>query len=196
MPAKLSIRMVPGPLWGKNLRKILPKSQWQKLRKQVIAERGLTCQTCGKIEVESKRIFAHEEWDYELTCLPAVAHLKGLVLSCWHCHAVEHFGATGNMVLSGELTQRAIEDTIDHFCRVNCADREAFHAHHREAKAEWIRLSRLEWVVDWGPFASLVVQRRRQAKTVNEDEDEDKDEDEVEDMALYEWPYFHSGEPL
>lgn len=134
MSDKLLIRMVPGPLWGRNLRKSLPKSQWQKLRKQVIAERGLKCQMCGKIETESKRVFAHEDWDYQSTYSPAVAHLKQLLLSCWHCHAVEHFGATGNMVMSGELTQRAIEDTIDHFCRVNGADREAFYAHHKELR--------------------------------------------------------------
>lgn len=147
-----SVRMVPRPLWGMNLRHKIPKSRWGKIRLGLIQERGLRCQTCGKTETESKHIFAHEEWQYETTCSPAVAHLKGLTLSCWHCHAVEHFGATGNMVLSGELTPRAIEDTIEHFCRVNQVDRDAFRRHGAEARAEWTRLNKLEWVIDWGPF--------------------------------------------
>lgn len=53
-----------------------------------------------------------------------------------------------------------------------------------------MRLSKLEWVVDWGPFASLVAQPRR-SKIVK-----DEDEDGEEDMTLYEWPYLHSDELL
>ena len=148
---------MPRPLWGVNLRRLLPKSQWQKMRQELIRERGLHCQTCDTIETESKRIFAHEEWEYETTYSPAVAHLKRLVLSCWHCHAVEHFGATGNMVLSGELTPKAIEHTIEHFCRVNRVQRDAFDAHRLEARAEWLLRSKLEWIVDWGAFSALVA---------------------------------------
>lgn len=149
--------MVPGPLWGGNLRKMLPKSRWTKIRQGLVAERGLTCQTCGKVETESRRIFAHEEWEYETGCVPAIAHLVGLKLSCWHCHSVEHFGATSNMVLSGELTERAIEDTIEHFCKLNGVGRVEFDAHHARAKSEWLRLSELTWEVDWGVFAPLVA---------------------------------------
>ena len=158
MPYKPSIRMVPGPLWGMNLRRLLPKSRWNKIRQGLIAERGLKCETCGKVENESSRIYAHEEWDYETKRSSGIARLVGLKLSCWHCHAVEHFGATGNMVLSGELSRRAVEDTIEHFCRLNGVDRQTFQAHLAEAKAEWMRLSQLKWTVDWGRFASLVTE--------------------------------------
>jgi hypothetical protein len=156
MPYKPAIRMVPLPLWRKNLRHMIPKSRWQKIRQSLLQERGLQCQTCGKAETEGKRIFAHEEWEYETTRSPAIAHLKGLALSCWHCHAVEHFGATGNMVGSGELSPQAIVDTIEHFCRVNRVGRDAFDAHGAEARAEWNRLSKLEWTVDWGAFTALI----------------------------------------
>src|ERR1700738_4583185 len=131
MSYKPAIRMVPYPLWGMNLHRMLPKSRWNKIRQELIAERGLKCQTCGKVETESKRIFAHEEWEYETKCAPATARLAGLKLSCWHCHAVEHFGGTGNMVASGEL-DRAIKDTIEHFCRLNQVGPEEFNAHLAE----------------------------------------------------------------
>lgn len=195
MSYKPSICMVPAPLWGMNLRGRLPKSRWRKIRQGLIQERGLRCQTCGKTETESKHIFAHEEWEYVTTSSPAVAHLKALVLSCWHCHAVEHFGATQNMVLSGELTAQAIEDTIEHFCRLNQVGRDAFDVHRAEARAGWIGLSKLEWIVDWGSFGSLVAEvdqkRRQRRERLEEEWAEDN-----EDTALYEWPYLHSDELL
>lgn len=175
-----------------NLRRgrVIPKSRWQKIRQGLIKEHGLHCQTCGKTETESKRIFAHEEWEYVTTSSPALARLVGLKLSCWHCHAVEHFGATINMVIaSGELTERAIQDTIDHFCRLNQVGRDEFNVHFAEAKAEWMRLSKLKWKVDWGTFAPIIAdaeQKRRERP--NEESDED--------TALYEWPYLHTGEPM
>jgi hypothetical protein len=178
-----------------NLRRLLPKSRWQKIRIGLIKESGLRCQTCSSTETESKRIFAHEEWEYETACSPAVAHLRGLVLSCWHCHAVEHFGATGNMVLSGEVTAQAIEDTIEHFCRVNQVGREAFDVHRAEARAKWTRLSKLEWTVDWGSFGALVAETDRKRRERQERLEEEWAE-ENEDVTLYEWPYLHSGEPL
>jgi len=139
-----------------NLRRVLPKSRWTKIRQGLIAERGLQCQTCGKEETESKRIFAHEDWEYEETRSTGVARLVGLKLSCWHCHAVEHLGATGNMVLSGELTRQAIEDTIGHFCRINHVERNAFNSHSAKARAEWTRRNKLKWTIDWGAFGELI----------------------------------------
>jgi hypothetical protein len=99
------------------------------------------------------------------------------------------------MVLSGELTPQAIEDTIEHFCRVNQVGRDAFEAHCVEARAEWTQLSKLEWTVDWGAFAALVTAAYEKRRAKLERLEEEWAEDH-EDQALYEWPYFHSGEPL
>jgi hypothetical protein len=140
-----------------NLRHVLPKSRWTKLRQQLIGDRGLQCQTCGIDETATSRIFVHEDWEYDTTRSPAVASLIGLKLSCWHCHAVAHFGATTNMALSGELDDRAIREAVDHFCRLNGVGRDVFDAHLEEAKAEWQQLSELEWQVDWRDFGYLVA---------------------------------------
>lgn len=159
--------MVPGPLWRINLRHVLPRSQWRKLRTDLIAERGLTCEVCGTAETEGKRIFVHEEWEYATDLKPAIAHLVGLKLSCWHCHAVEHFGATDAMAATGELGEQAVEGAIAHFCRVNGVKRDTFQAHLAQARAEWTRLSRLKWKVDWGRFAGRVaaIEAKRRTKT-------------------------------
>ena len=150
---------MPAPLWGVNLRAVLTKTEWRKLREGLIAERGLRCETCGRLEQEGKDIAAHEEWDYDTSNTPAVARLTGIKLSCWHCHAVEHFGATKSMAASGELGAYAVEDTIEHFCRLNGVGRVEFEAHHEDAFAEWSTLNGLQWTMDWGAFASRVAER-------------------------------------
>jgi hypothetical protein len=48
--------------------------------KGLIAEHGLKCQTCGKVETETSRIYAHEEWEYETKRSSGVARLVGLKL--------------------------------------------------------------------------------------------------------------------
>jgi hypothetical protein len=154
-----AVSLIPRPLWQANLRKILTRTQWKKIRSEALEKRGCRCETCGKEEPESKRISAHEEWDYDTSKSPAVAKLTGIKLSCWHCHAVEHFGAVISMTQNGELGEKAIEDTIAHFCRLNSVNRETFEAHALDALDRYGELSKLKWRVDWGPFASLVESR-------------------------------------
>jgi hypothetical protein len=184
-----------GPLWGANLRRALGKYRWGKLRRVTLQQRGLRCETCGKTETETKRIFVHEEWVYETDTDPAVARLVGLKLGCWFCHMVERFGAVTNMVRSGELFARAIDDVITHFCRLNQVERAVFDVHLADAKAEWFRLSRLNWRVDLGEFepAAMEAQRKRQEWRDRRDKEI---AEEYEDTALYEWPYLHTGEPI
>jgi hypothetical protein len=154
--------MIPTPLWGINLRKILTEWQWRKLRQQIISSFGLTCQLCEKQEIISKDICAHEEWEYEIQCSPAMAHLKGIGLCCRYCHAIEHFGRTRMMVLSGRIPVEIFEATVDHFCRVNGVTRDVFWAHVGEVNATWEELNKLNWVVDWGPFEQMVSALPRQ----------------------------------
>ena len=151
------ISPVPLPLWGANLRKIMKQSEWKKLRKNLIEERGMKCETCGKAIEKSGGIKAHEDWVYDISKSPAVAHLTKITLSCWHCHSIEHFGATKNMVASGELSQQAIDDTIAHFCELNKSTVTEFHQHHDEIFERWGKMNKLEWVVDWGPFGDWVA---------------------------------------
>lgn len=194
MPYRLAIRMVPRSLWCVNLRKgrFIPKSRWEKIKGKAFDQRGLTCQTCGKVETERKRLNVHEEWEYLTDRQPALARLTGLKISCWHCHMLEHFGALENMVRTGELTQRAIDETVENFCRVNKVGRDQFNAHLANAKAEWMRLNRLKWEIDWDEYAAVVketAQKREQRRQQREEESDEEDEDQ----ALYQWPYLHSG---
>jgi hypothetical protein len=158
-----SINLVPKPLHFRNLRKILTQTQWDKIRKPLIAEHGNKCQVCKE---DVKQVYAHEEWEYDTAPTPAVSRFAGITLSCWHCHAVEHFLNTGLLVRSGSLTQQALDDTVAHFCRLNGVGPKEFEAHLAEAYAKWENLSALEWVIDWGPYAAMVAEReaKRAAK--------------------------------
>jgi hypothetical protein len=148
---------IPFPLWGQNLRKIMKQGEWKTIRKSLIEERGLTCETCGKVIEKSRDIKTHEDWVYDISKNPAVAHLTKLILSCWHCHAIEHFGATKNMVASGLLSQRAIDETISHFCNLNKATPEEFRKHHDDVFEIWSQMNELNWIIDWGPFSDWVA---------------------------------------
>ena len=60
---KLQIQLIPKPLSKRNLRSSegLGKERWEKLRRQLIKERGACCEICG---ATGQRLDAHEVWDY------------------------------------------------------------------------------------------------------------------------------------
>ena len=60
--------------------------------------------------------------------------------------------------LSGTLT-RAVPDTIKHYCNVNGVTRPTWKRDKVRAFAEWRRLSRLEWELDWGEYAPMLLAR-------------------------------------
>lgn len=150
------IEMVPMSLWGANMRALTTQTEWRKLRLALLDRQGVTCATCGKEETLPRRVYAHEEWEYDETTEPATARIVGVSLVCWHCHAVEHWGCTNAIATEHNLT-RAIEDTIAHFCRLNGATEDAFKAHAALAQQTWRRRSKRKWRVDYGIFTEWTV---------------------------------------
>lgn len=130
---KLNFELVPDSCWYSNLRSLLTKEQWDAVRKKVYARAGGKCMLCG---APSKRLEAHEQWEYdEKNC---VQRLKDIIAVCPACHAVIHIGRTQ---LKGD--ERAAEE---HFMKVNnCSYAEyraalgaANEAHRRRNKVpEW-----------------------------------------------------------
>lgn len=70
-PLKLTVDLVPHTQWYKNLRLQVPRSVWDKLRKEVYAQAGFKCQICGTED----KLNCHEIWEYEEK--NRVQHLKG-----------------------------------------------------------------------------------------------------------------------
>ena len=151
-----AINLVPLPLHFRNLRELMTQGDWKKVRSDLIAERGVVCEICGKVETAPPRIYAHEDWEYDVSTDPAVARLNGFQLVCWHCHACEHFEHTK---ILGKTLLRAVPDTIAHFCRLNEVDETAFLEHEREAQEIYHARNKLRWTIDWGPYSEWIAER-------------------------------------
>ena len=92
---RLTIELVPVGTWGSNLRSLLTKSQWDKLRHYAYAQAGGVCEICGDKGTNQGRkhdLEAHEIWEYD-----DVSHtqkLLGVIALCPRCHQVKHMGRT------------------------------------------------------------------------------------------------------
>ena len=96
---KLTIELVPATSWYANLRKLIPKADWDKLRRQVYARYGHRCGVCG---ASNTRLNCHEIWKYEQR--KRIQRLLGFIALCDLCHHVKHIGLAGILArFSGRL---------------------------------------------------------------------------------------------
>lgn len=157
MSYRLSIHLVPHPLWHRNCRYLMSKYEWQKFRKSLLAERSLICSICSYVAPLPRNIFVHEDWHYEFGGSGAVAHLKGFNLVCWDCHSTEHWGSTERQVANGKFPPDTETRLIKHWARVNGASEADFKYHKQQAFDEYGSLSDYrEWLIDWGPMQEWV----------------------------------------
>lgn len=144
---KLEVDPVPSTSWGVSLYRKMPRSQWDKLRKQVHERNGSKCQTCGS----PQKLHCHELWEFDDKS--GVQKLTGLGTICNMCHHVAHFPRSMQLADAGQLDIKAV---IAHFLKVNNCDMETLSKHLDEAQAVWVQRSKRKWRVDFGEFASLV----------------------------------------
>jgi len=150
---KLAISMVPPLLWGQNLRNRLPRSRWNKLRKEVFAAQP-NCSICGAV-VDGADRHAHEEWQYEIGRGRKIgtAVLVRIRTICRLCHFVEHPGLANILIAQGHVPQDFRETIERHFCSINACSREAFHRHLVDADALFKkRIAVGQWKIDFGPY--------------------------------------------
>ncbi len=144
---RLEIELVPGPLWRKNLRTVIPRREWERLRGEAIQAAGNRCEICGF----QGQLFGHERWDYNDARF--VATLRGLHMLCGLCNLVKHFGKAGALAAEGRVDERKV---VSHFMTVNGVSRSVF-ADHRDAAFEvWAVRSGKKWTIDFGTYADLV----------------------------------------
>lgn len=103
---KLNFELVPDSCWYSNLRSILSPAQWDYIRKDAYARANGRCMICG---APSKRLEAHERWEYDEK--NAVQKLVDVIAVCRSCHEVIHIGRT--QLSGGE------ERASEHFMKVN-----------------------------------------------------------------------------
>ena len=59
--SKLEIELVPDGCWYSNLRTVLPKKVWEKIRTDAKLRSNGKCTICEK---KTDRLEAHEKWSY------------------------------------------------------------------------------------------------------------------------------------
>ena len=132
--------MVPQSLWGKNLRAVIHKQDWDVVRKTAYRKYGHRCGVCGgqgpKWPVE-----ADEAWDYD----DANCHstLKGVIALCPACHAIRHWGRTS--IKGREEEDRALTWMMD----LNRWSRRKAREVVDDAFAQWQQRSKVRWSIDY-----------------------------------------------
>ena len=144
MEYRLNFEMVPDGCWYSNLRSLLSHRQWDAVRKKAYARADGRCMICG---APSKRLEAHERWEYDEE--NAVQRLKDIIAVCPACHAAIHIGRTQ---LKGDV--RAAEE---HFMKVNGCTYAQMRAALGAANADHIRRNKIgEWKLDISRLAQFI----------------------------------------
>lgn len=140
----LKCEPIPEGAWYQNLRKLLPRVEWDRLRRQVYAQHNHTCGICGV----GGRMNCHEVWDIdEANC---VLRLKGFVALCDLCHHVKHIGLAESLDRQGKID---LHHVVEHFRKVNLCTLAEFEAHKNRELKQWRKRSTHKWTVDFGPYA-------------------------------------------
>lgn len=87
--ARLTIELVPHASWGENLRSLVPRDLWDRLRRETYRAARYRCQVCGGRGPDHP-VECHESWAYNDT--RHVQTLVGLLALCPSCHRVKHYG--------------------------------------------------------------------------------------------------------
>ena len=140
---KLNFELVPDGCWYSNLRTHLKKSVWDLLRKDAYSRAGGKCMICSR---PTKRLEAHEKWDYnEKTC---VQSLVDIIAVCHACHSVIHIGRTQ---LMGEE-----DKAIKHFTMVNKCSYADYRKALGQANIDHQRRNKIEWQLDVTKIADII----------------------------------------
>ena len=137
---KLWGNMIPRNSWYSNLRNILPKNEWDKIRKMVYKHYNYSCAICKG----SGPLHAHESWVYDYD--ESKQTLKDILALCYLCHMSQHLGYVQvKLIPSGELTMEELEL---HWMRVNKGKtKKEFEDHKYLAFELWEIRSLISWKV-------------------------------------------------
>ena len=139
---KLNFQLVPDGCQGTNLRSVLPREQWDRLRRAAYRRAGNRCTICGA----EGRLEAHEVWEYDDE--RHIQRLADIIAVCPACHAVIHIGRTSLLGREAEAQE--------HFKKVNGATQSEYHKALGEANRIHAERSRHEWLTDISALAKFL----------------------------------------
>ena len=147
----LEIELVPETAWGSNLRNKVPKTEWDKIRKQAYQDYNHKCGICRTTNV---KLNCHELWDYDDK--NHIQKLKGFIALCDNCHNIKHFGFVNVQVSKGIWPKNMLNDLAKHFIKVNNVGLKEFKSHIKECYDKWEKRSKYEWKTDLAKWSNLI----------------------------------------
>lgn len=124
--------LLPSSAWGRNLRSMLTRPAWDRLRQWAYARAGGVCEHCGQTGHEQGRRHALEAHEIWTVCAETrTVTLAGIVALCPLDHAVAHLGRT--------LTQgrHAFVRAVTHMQRTHALDDRQTEAVVAHAFRQW-----------------------------------------------------------
>jgi len=140
---KLTIELVPSTIWRSNIRSLVSREVWDKIRKEQYEKAGHKCEICGV----SDRLHCHELWKYDDEYQYHIQRLDGFIILCENCHMIKHAGFSMHTLQGSKIYDR--NTLTEHFCKVNNCKREDFIKHENEAFKEWEERSKFRWKQDF-----------------------------------------------
>jgi hypothetical protein len=132
---KLDLDLIPSTAFGKNVRALVTKKQWDLIRNRVYDEAWWNCQIC---EITPEKLDAHEIWSYNDQT--NVQKLESIIALCRDCHMVKHFGFA--------QIQGKSDKALKHFMEVNQMKKVAAEQYIEKAFQQWSERSKKSWTLD------------------------------------------------
>jgi hypothetical protein len=133
----LEIELVPKSSWYNNVRAVVTKAQWDKLKSAVYAQAYYVCEICGG-EGPKHPVECHEVWIYDDK--EYVQRLERMIALCPSCHQVKHFGLAE--------VQGKRDKALKHFMKINQLTKSEAEKHIENAFKKWDERSKKPWLVD------------------------------------------------
>ena len=155
---KLRLELIPGPLWGQNLRSNvvgLGPGRWLKLSRA--ARSALAkCSICGG----GGRLPGPQKLKEEGETRSRGGMLIGVDAVCTICHSVQHWGRIQQLLAIGVMSPADERRLIRHFMRINKCTRAAFERHVVRSFRIWRLRSKKKWKIDWGEFEPMIIEAK------------------------------------
>jgi len=139
---RLAIELVPSTAWYANLRKMLEKDVWDRLRRSVYEKAGHRCEICGGVGPKHP-VECHEVWSWTHRKVTNSSHggqrLERVMALCPACHEVKHFGLA--------QVRGRDKQAMRHLTKVNGWNLAQGQHYVRECFEGWEELSSFKWVM-------------------------------------------------
>ena len=149
---RIRSNLLPPGTHGSNIRAIVDKQTWDRLRIPVAETAQMACEICGSPSTRNGRTLrpdCHEKWVFEFRAGTPVQRLERLIALCPACHQVQHSGLARIQGLEGEV--------IAHLQRVNGWSRQSAVQDLIRASERCRALDRYEWDLDLSTLAGQLV---------------------------------------